>query len=304
MLARFSLLFCLLTSLAHADLIADVRLATSHNNFSQGDAALLAYRTKKGITPEYLEALSWMARGALAAHQLDQADSYAHMTVRLVREQLHTRAFDAEPHLPIALGAAIEVQAQTLAARGQSSQAIALLKRNLIFYGKTSIQPRLQKNLNLLALTGQSAPPLDLAKTLAVSAPSLAKLKGSPVLMFFWAHWCADCKAEGPIIANVSSEFSSKGLTVIAPTRLYGYAAAGESSSPSTELAYIAKVWQRYYPSLQNVAVPVSKQNFDRYGASTTPTLVLLDRAGRVALYHPGVMDYQDLRTAIEKVTN
>src|SRR6266542_4087584 len=81
MLARFCMLLCLLTSLAHADLIGDVHLATSHNNFAQGDAALLAYRTQKGITPEYLEALSWMARGALAAHQLDQADSYAHMTV-------------------------------------------------------------------------------------------------------------------------------------------------------------------------------------------------------------------------------
>jgi len=296
------LLLLLLTSLCYADIITDVREATSHNNFAQGDAALLAYRTQKGITPEYLEALSWMARGALAANQLDQADSYAHMTIRLVREQLHTRAFDAEPDLPLALGAALEVQAQTLAARGKSADAIALLKRNLIFYGKTSIQPRLQKNLNLLALTGQPAPPLQRTQTLGVKAPALAQLKGSPVLMFFWAHWCGDCKAEAPIIANLSSEFAAKGLTVIAPTKLYGYAASGEDATPKKELAYIAQVWQHYYPALQKVPVPVSKQNFDSYGASTTPTLVLLDRAGRVALYHPGAMQYQDLRSAIEKV--
>jgi thiol-disulfide isomerase/thioredoxin len=299
---RWFLILILLASFAQADIINDVRIATSRADFAQGDATLLAYRTQKGITPEYLEALSWMARGALAANHLDQADTYARTTVRLVREKLHTRAMDAEPHLPLALGAAFEVQAETLAARGQTLQAVALLKRNLLLYGKTSIQPRLQKNLNLLALTGQPAPPIDHGSNLGVSVPSLAQLKGSPVLVFFWAHWCMDCKAEGPIIASLASEFANQGLKVVAPTRLYGYAAAGEDATPQKETAYIGQVWRRYYPALQTVAVPVSKPNFDRYGASTTPTLVLLDRAGRVALYHPGVMEYQALRSAIQKV--
>ena len=66
-------------------------------------------------------------------------------------------------------------------------------------------------------------------------------------------------------------------------------------------MAYIGQVWQHYYPALQDVPVPVSKANFDRYGASTTPTLVLIDRRGRVALYHPGLMSYDELRSAIEK---
>ena len=40
------------------------------------------------------------------------------------------------------------------------------------------------------------------------------------------------------------------------------------------------------------------------FPASTTPTLVLLDRAGHVALYHPGAMPYGQLRAAIEKVVS
>ena len=48
--------------------------------------------------------------------------------------------------------------------------------------------------------------------------------------------------------------------------------------------------------------VPISKYNFDTYGASTTPTLVLLDREGKVAMYHPGALRYNELRAEIEKV--
>ena len=36
------------------------------------------------------------------------------------------------------------------------------------------------------------------------------------------------------------------------------------------------------------MAVPVSAANFPTYGASTTPTLVLLDPIGMVRFYHPG----------------
>ena len=108
------------------------------------------------------------------------------------------------------------------------------------------------------------------------------------MLLFFWAHWCGDCKAEGPVIARLSSEFGARGLMSGGPHKLYGYAAQGEDAAPKDELPYIEQVWQHYYPALQGVPVPVSKENFSLYGASTTPTLVLIDRAGRVALYHPG----------------
>ena len=86
-----------------------------------------------------------------------------------------------------------------------------------------------------------------------------------------------------------------------APTQLYGYAAYGQTATPKDELAYIGRVWQHYYPALQEIPVPVSKANFNNYGASTTPTIVLIDRKGRVALYHPGLMSYDELRAAIEK---
>jgi thiol-disulfide isomerase/thioredoxin len=291
----------LLTSLAFADIVEDVRAALAQRNFAAADSQLQAYRAQHGVDPAYLEALSWTARAALDTNQLQQADTAAKQTETLARELLRKRSLDAEPHLPIALGAAFEVQAQVLAAHGQNAQAAALLRHALVSYGNTSISPRLHKNLNLLSLTTLPAPPLNTAEYLGSRPVSLSQLKGSPVLLFFWAHWCGDCKYEGPIITRLSSEFAPKGLTVLAPTQLYGYAARGADAKPKDEITYIGQVWQQYYPGLQSVPVPISKTNFTNYGASTTPTLVLVDRKGRVALYHPGLMPYDDLRSAIEK---
>jgi len=298
---RLLAILLLLSSLAFADIVADVRIAMAQRNFAATDSELQTYRAQHGVDAAYLEALSWTARAALDANKLQQADEAARQTETLVHQLLRKRPLDAEPHLPMALGAAIEVEAQVLAADGQNAQAAALLRRALATYGNTSISARLHKNLNLLSMTTLPAPPLSESEYLGTRPTPLSQLKGSPVLLFFWAHWCLDCKYEGPIISRLGSEFAPKGLAILAPTQLYGYAARGEDVKPKDEITYIGQVWQRYYPGLQSVPVPISKINFTNYGASTTPTLVLVDRKGRVALYHPGLMEYDDLRSAIEK---
>jgi thiol-disulfide isomerase/thioredoxin len=289
---------------AWAGIVEDVRTALAQNSFSGAEAQLNSYRAKNGVTPDYVEAYSWMARAALSSHDYDNAAAYAKQTSALAVEQLKKRPLDAEPHLPIALGAAIEVESQTLAARGQRTQAIAVLQEAIHTYGSTSIRARLQKNLNLLSFEGKPAPALHTEQFLGSKPRGLAQLKGSPVLLFFWAHWCGDCKAEAPIITQLRTEFAPKGLTVLGPTRLYGYTAQVEHAAPSDELAYIDAVRQRFYAGLLDMPVPISKYNFDVYGASTTPTLVLLDRTGKVAMYHPGALPYDQLKAEIEKVVS
>jgi thiol-disulfide isomerase/thioredoxin len=287
---------------AWAGIVEDVRTNLAQNNFGAADAELKNYRANNGISGEYLEAYSWMARAALQAQQYDQATAYARETEKLSSAQLKTRSLDADAHLPIALGAAIEVEAQSMAARGQRTQAIAVLRTALRTYGNTSIRARLQKNLNLLSFEGRAAPALHVDQFLGSKPETLAQLKGSPVLLFFWAHWCGDCKAEAPIITQLRSEFASKGLQVLGPTRYYGYTAQEEHASQSTELAFIDAVRHRFYSGLLDMPVPISTYNFDEYGASTTPTLVLLDRTGKVAMYHPGALPYDQLKAEIEKV--
>jgi len=299
---RKLLILTILVSPAWAGVVEDVRGALAQHSFTAADLYLKSYVAKNGVTAEYVEAYSWMARSALSNGDYGQANDYAKQTKALALEQLKQRPLDSEPHLPIGLGAAIEVQSQVLAARGQRDQAVAVLQTALRTYGNTSIRARLQKNLNLLSFEGRPAPALRSEQFLGSKPPVLAQLKGSPVLLFFWAHWCGDCKAEAPIITQLRSEFAPKGLTVLGPTRLYGYTAQVENASASDELAYIDAVRHRFYAGLLDMPVPISKYNFDAYGASTTPTIVLLDRAGKVAMYHPGALSYDQLKTEIEKV--
>lgn len=301
---RLSKIIFLMTLVAPAwaGIVDDVRVALAQRNFPAAERDLNSYRTANGVSPEYLEAYSWMARAALQAGEYEQATSYAKQTQEMSLAQLKNRSVDSEPHLPIALGAAIEVESQALAARGQRTQAITLLQAALRKYGSTSIHSRLQKNLNLLSFEGRSAPALKEEQFMGSKPPALAQLKGSPVLLFFWAHWCSDCKAEAPIITQLRAEFAAQKLTVIGPTRLYGYTAQVENAPPSDELSYIDAVRRRFYGGLLDMSVPISKYNFDVYGASTTPTLVLLDKTGKVAMYHPGAMPYEKLKAEIEKV--
>src|SRR5215469_4955566 len=111
-----------------AGIVESVRYALAQNNFAAAEAQLSSYSSQRGKDAEYLEAYSWLGRAALDQGQYDQAAAYAKQTRGLAVEELKKRPLDAEPHLPLALGAALEVQSQVLAARGQKAQAVVLLQ--------------------------------------------------------------------------------------------------------------------------------------------------------------------------------
>jgi hypothetical protein len=91
-------------------------------------------------------------------------------------------------------------------------------------------------------------------------------------------------------------------LVLIGPTKYYGYVAHGNDAPPAVEKPYIESIRRRFYAPLGNMPVPLSDVNFARYGASTTPTLVLVDRKGVVRWYHPGNATERDLAVHIEQV--
>jgi thiol-disulfide isomerase/thioredoxin len=170
---------------------------------------------------------------------------------------------DAEPHLPIALGASIEVESQALAAQNRRDEAVLFLTDEVKKWQGTSIRDRIQKNLNLLTLEGKPVPVLDISHSIGARKPlPLSAHRGHPVLLFLWAHWCSDCKNEIAIVQKLMANYGPRGLVVVAPTQHYGYVAGGQDAPRDVETKYIGEVFAQYYSGIRIGRDPLERGEF------------------------------------------
>ena len=293
----------MLTTLAGAGLVDDTRAAIARGDLALAERIVGQQRVVNGRpTPELAQAVSWLARGALSAKSYDRADAYASEARKMAVAAAGARAIDGDPWLPNAIGNAIDVHAQVLNVRGDLAAALAYLHSESTTYGKTSIAERIQRMVNVMSLEGKPAPEIDAREWIGAKPPALASLKGKPVLLFFWAHWCPDCKAEAPVLGKLMKTYGPKGLALVAPTRYYGYTAAEEHATPQVERPYIAKIQAQYYAMLGNPPTPLSNANALTYGTASTPTLVLIDKQGIVRWFHPGAATEQEIAARIDAV--
>ena len=100
--------------------------------------------------------------------------------------------------------------------------------------------------------------------------------------------------------ARQSQRFASRGLAIVAATRLYGTGEGSQEVGPEDERRHIAKVLAEQYAAVPGLPVPVDTETMVRYGASATPTFVLVDREGIVRLYEPTRLTEAALAAAIE----
>lgn len=277
-----------------AELVQGVRSKLSAADLSSGEAAVESYRIAKGVDPEYLNAVGWLARGAEMLGKRDKAAARVAELRREIRGEF--------PETIIPLGAAIEVEGKLTLANGGRGAAIRFLEGELALAKDAALRSRIRKNLNTLTLEGQPAPEILAAETLSGPPVRLADLSGRPVLLFFWANWCGDCKAESSKLARLRETYAPSGLVLVAPTRLYGSVEARKDASPEEEKAHVRRVFAEAYPGLEGVSVPVDTETMVRYGASATPTYSLVDRKGRVRFYAPTRVSEAELERLIESV--
>jgi len=283
-----------LTAPAAGELVRLVRLKLSAGDLASAVSATEDYKEKHGVDAEYLDAVGWLARGAEMLKKLDIAAAYVAELRREIREE--------KPDLAPALGAAIEVEGKLRAAREGRGSALHFLEEEFARAKDVALRSRIRKDINLLSLEGQPAPDLNKTDFIGTEPPSLAALKGKPVLMFLWAHWCGDCKAQAGMLSRVLRKYRAQGLVMIAPTRYYGTGAENKPATPAEEKAHMAKVWAEVYAGLDGVSILIDTDTMVRYGVSATPTYALIDRKGLVRFYSPTRISEAELSRRIEAV--
>jgi len=117
----------------------------------------------------------------------------------------------------------------------------------------------------------------------------LRALRGSPVLLDFWATWCAPCRVELPILASLHRRYASRGLQVVGVNVDEG----GPALVPQ---------FRRRYGLDYLMVYDVGGQASRAFNVQGLPTLVLVDKNGEVRLRHAGTASEEELARAIESV--
>ncbi len=282
-----------------ADLNTRLRvMALAQDSQSTIELIEQARPTANTRTAEWLAGVSWAARGASFVGNWTAAQKYAQEAYDGATELIAAGAsVDNDPNLETAVGASIEVLGQAAAAQGDRAAAVEFLHAERDRFRGTAVETRIQKNYLLVGLEGKPMPRLAVDRFIGKQLP--IETQGKVAVFFFWAHWCSDCKAQLPRLERLHAKHSQRGLTIIGPTRLYGYVAGGQDATPAQEIAYMEGPRQLEGALPDWMPKPLSTANFINFGVSTTPTLVIVDRQGIVRHYHPGQMSDEQLDAAI-----
>lgn len=277
-----------------------IRMKLSAGDLPSAESILEFHRAEIGEDGDYLLGVSWVARGHALLHEWNAALKYAKEARRLGESRLRSRAdYQTQNEAVYALGTAIEIEAQSLLATGKRREALKFLdasqKAQEAAGAPFNLRARIWKRRNQIDLAGRKAPTFSLDDEIGTQAPTLASLRGKPVVLFFWWEACGDCKMQAGAFRKAVEKYAGKGVEFVAVTRFYD-----RPEARAVEKSRIEKAWADIYGLAGTVPVLISDEAMLRYGVSATPTFAFLDSLGIVRLYSPSRLTQERLSSAIE----
>jgi thiol-disulfide isomerase/thioredoxin len=113
----------------------------------------------------------------------------------------------------------------------------------------------------------------------------LAQRRGQPVIINFWASWCAPCREEMPALQRLADRWQKRGLSVLT-------VAVADQAERATDFLWEISV---SLPQLNDPDQAVARA----LDVRTLPTTLILDRRHRVVGRARGLIDWDD--PAVEK---
>jgi thiol-disulfide isomerase/thioredoxin len=154
---------------------------------------------------------------------------------------------------------------------------------------RDAVAPSPTRRADARPLAGPPAPPLDLADA-AGRRVTLEEFRGRPVIVNFWATWCAPCRRELPSLIRLHQSMSPAGLTILAVSIDSDRAAVDRFLADS--------------PLPMPVLLDLSHQTADRFRVTTVPSSFVVDGEGRVVERIDGEADWtsRELLTTLESL--
>ncbi len=120
---------------------------------------------------------------------------------------------------------------------------------------------------------------------------ALSDFEGQPVVINFWASWCAPCRFEMPELAEKYEDFSSAGLIIL------GVNVTSQDSIDG------ARQFVEDYSIPFPIVLDVEGIVEELYTASSTPTTIFVDRTGKIVARHFGPMSSEEIDEYINLLT-
>ncbi|HEY0081326.1 MAG TPA: redoxin domain-containing protein [Pyrinomonadaceae bacterium] len=119
-----------------------------------------------------------------------------------------------------------------------------------------------------------------------------------PLLLNFWATWCAPCRKEFPDLVKIGADYSARGVQ-------FALVSADDVSEIQTSVPKFlrqmrASAMPAYLLNATDTEAAISQ--IDTAWGGELPATFLFDRQGKLAYKHFGIIDPAELREAIEKV--
>jgi thiol-disulfide isomerase/thioredoxin len=139
-----------------------------------------------------------------------------------------------------------------------------------------------------------AAVPRDEARPFAVRTADgrtlrLSELRGRPVILDFWATWCAPCRASMPLLSELQGRYASRGLFVVG--------LSVDDGLPQEVQRFADRLKLRFPVAM------ASEGMLDDYGPiRSIPTTIFIDRRGRIVRRVVGYVDRETLEGFIREI--